>query len=364
MSGRSSRRGTALILAVLTVAILAPGSASAVTKGQVESACASSGEAYDEWQRAQSVFRDAALAYEAAQVEVDNVLYRQQRTNDAIDLRRQGMDVALDQFERQAVEAYMSAGSTGAIFFMAGSLDQVITASEFLTAAASDQVEVAGNLEAAQSELNGLMGRLGDLEVELRQVEAERLNAKDAQEEAMAADLVAYERLSQRCKDLQKQYDLEQAAAAAAAANRPRGAGGVPASSTPGFICPFPGSRFIDSWGFPRSGGRRHQGTDMMGPHGAALYAVASGTVSVGNGGLGGKTVWLTAEYGTSYYYAHLDSFNVSSGQRVSKGDIIGYNGSTGNASGGSPHLHFEIHPRGRGTAAQNPYPTLIGACR
>ncbi|HUO45335.1 MAG TPA: hypothetical protein VM470_00720, partial [Acidimicrobiia bacterium] len=185
MSGRSSRRGTALILAVLTVAILAPGSASAVTKGQVESACASSGEAYDEWQRAQSVFRDAALAYEAAQVEVDNVLYRQQRTNDAIDLRRQGMDVALDQFEKQAVEAYMSAGSTGAIFFMAGSLDQVITASEFLTAAASDQVEVAGNLEAAQSELNGLMGRLGDLEVELRQVEAERLNAKDAQEEAM-----------------------------------------------------------------------------------------------------------------------------------------------------------------------------------
>jgi murein DD-endopeptidase MepM/ murein hydrolase activator NlpD len=353
-----------LLLFALVVTMIGPGPAAAVTKSQVDAACASSGQAYDQWQQAQAEFREAALAYEAAQVEVDNVLYRQQRTSDAIDIRRQDMDVALDQFEQQAVEAYMSAGSTSAIFFMAGSLDEIITASEFLTAAASDEIQTAGNLEAAQTSLDDLQGRLRELEVELRQVEAQRLEAKDRQQGAMEADLAAYEKLSQRCKDLQKQYDLEQAALAAAAANRPGGAGGAPASSTPGFICPFPGSRFIDSWGYPRSGGRTHKGTDMMGPHGAPLYAVGSGTVSVGNSGLGGKTVWLTAENGTAYYYAHLSGFNVSSGQRVSKGDVVGYNGSTGNARGGAPHLHFEIHPGGRGSPAVNPYPTLVGACR
>jgi len=361
MTGRYSRRWTSSLVALLLVTMLVPGSAWAVTRSQVDQACESSADALDEYRRAQAAFREAAAAYEAAQVEVDNVLYRQQRTSDAIDLRRQGMDIARQRFEEQAVEAYMNAGSSNALFFMAGSLDEIITATKFLNASASDELDVAGDLAAAQTELNSLQGRLQDLEAELRHVEAQRLDAKDAQESAMAADQAAWEKLSGRCADLQKQFEIEQARAAAA---RGGGAAGVPPAATPGFICPFPGSSFIDSWGFPRSGGRSHKGTDMMGPNGANLYAVASGTVSVGNSGLGGKTVWLTAEYGTAYYYAHLSSFNVSSGQRVSKGDVVGYNGSTGNASGGSPHLHFEIHPSGRGGSAVNPYPTLIDACR
>ena len=361
MTGRSSRRWTAWLLALLAVTVLVPGSARAVTRSQVDQACESSADALDEYRRAQAEFREAAEQYEAAQVAVDNVLYRQQRTSDAIDLRRDGMDVARQRFEEQAVEAYMSAGSANAFFFMTGSLDQIITATEFLSAAASDELDVAGDLAAAQTELNSLQGRLQEIETELRQVEANRLAAKDAQESAMEADQRAWEKLSGRCRDLQKQYEIEQARAAAA---RGGGAAGVPAAATPGFICPFPGSSFIDSWGFPRSGGRTHKGTDMMGPYGANLYAVASGTVSVGNSGLGGMTVWLTADYGTAFYYAHLSGFNVTSGERVERGDVVGYNGSTGNASGGAPHLHFEIHPSGRGGAAVNPYPTLVGACR
>lgn len=116
---------------------------------------------------------------------------------------------------------------------------------------------------------------------------------------------------------------------------------------------------FVDSWGDPRSGGRTHEGTDIIGARGLAVYAVMDGVITRTYSGLalGGNSIRLTVADGTYFYYSHLDSFapGIANGTPVRAGQIIGYNGSTGNA--GSPHLHFEVHPQGG--AAINPYPLL-----
>jgi murein DD-endopeptidase MepM/ murein hydrolase activator NlpD len=139
-----------------------------------------------------------------------------------------------------------------------------------------------------------------------------------------------------------------------------RGVGGY---SIPLDACPVAGPHNVtNSFGAPRGGGtRRHQGNDIMAPHGAPILAVVSGRITkVGSGGNGGISVYLYGS-GVEFYYAHLSRRSVGPGQSVSAGQTIGANGDTGNARGGAPHLHFEIHPGGG--RAIDPYPSLSKVC-
>lgn len=123
-------------------------------------------------------------------------------------------------------------------------------------------------------------------------------------------------------------------------------------------------SRFRDTWGAPRSGGRRHKGTDVFAAMDAPVYAFTTGRIAQQSySRLGGLGLYLQGDDGNRYYYAHLNSVTEGgrTGRRVVPGELIARNGSSGNADSWAPHVHFEVHPGGG--APINPYPWLAAAC-
>lgn len=122
---------------------------------------------------------------------------------------------------------------------------------------------------------------------------------------------------------------------------------------------------FANSFAAARPNGRTHQGIDLIATTGTPVVAVATGKLSrqISASSVSGNAWYLTTSNFTYVFYAHLSAFapGLAVGDTVTAGTLIGYVGSTGNAT--SPHLHFEIHPYGGG--AVNPYDTIwmLGGC-
>lgn len=114
-----------------------------------------------------------------------------------------------------------------------------------------------------------------------------------------------------------------------------------------------------DTWQAPRGTNRRHEGQDIFAPRGTPILSATSGYIyNIGENNLGGQTVSVVSKGGRIYYYAHLDSYakGIEIGDRVTTRTVLGYVGTTGNAQGTPPHLHFGIYtPSG----AINPLPLL-----
>ncbi|MGZ5212623.1 MAG: murein hydrolase activator EnvC family protein [Actinomycetota bacterium] len=123
--------------------------------------------------------------------------------------------------------------------------------------------------------------------------------------------------------------------------------------------CPVAGPvSFVDSFGWPRPGGRTHQGIDMISAYGTPIVAVHSGNAVQTPNSLGGNAVIVYHDGGSDFtYYAHMSSYGASG--HVGAGQVIGYVGSTGDTS--VNHLHFEYHPGGG--SAIDPYQTLLAVC-
>ncbi|SRR6266511_345548 len=129
------------------------------------------------------------------------------------------------------------------------------------------------------------------------------------------------------------------------------------------YACPVePPYSYTDTWGAARSGGRTHQGTDIMAPSGAKELAYTDGVISREHTNtLGGIVLYLQGDNGDEYYYAHLSGYAVRVGARVKAGQVISYVGNTGDARYTAPHLHFEVHPGGGDPV--NPYPYVKRVC-
>jgi murein DD-endopeptidase MepM/ murein hydrolase activator NlpD len=122
-----------------------------------------------------------------------------------------------------------------------------------------------------------------------------------------------------------------------------------PQITTEGFVFPVYGpSSFTDDFGAGRASTGWHHGNDIFASLGAPILAVTDGTLFlVGWNGIGGNRLWLRDDDGNEYYYAHLSAFSplAADGVRVKAGEVVGFVGTSGDAEGTPPHLHFEIHP-------------------
>jgi peptidoglycan LD-endopeptidase LytH len=294
---------------------------------------------------AQKVADEAAARYEDAQVRLANLseeIARLQQQIDAGEEQSAALRVIVD---RRAVTAYKETGS-GVEFFT--------TADDPLDAARREKLldDAAARDNAAVSRLarvqDDLAERRSDLEAR-RSDEQSSLDRFRAETGRLEADLVAAQKA---------QAAAEETARRAEGDNAPSP---PPAASAGGLICPVRGLiTFVDSWHAPRPGGRLHQGVDLMAPRGTPNVSVISGTVTMKSDAVSGNGVYLQGDDGDRYYYFHLDSYE-GGARRVSQGDVVGYTGNTGDASGGAAHTHFEIHPGGGGPV--NPYPTARAVC-
>jgi murein DD-endopeptidase MepM/ murein hydrolase activator NlpD len=131
----------------------------------------------------------------------------------------------------------------------------------------------------------------------------------------------------------------------------------VPGASV-AWVCPIAGASYFNDWGFPRAGGRFHLGNDLFAPLGTPVRAPVGGWLEVLTGPVGGLQFRLYGDDGNTYIGTHLDTA-IGSGP-VATGQEVGTVGTSGNAAGANPHLHFELLP-GNGQPV-NPYPTLQAA--
>jgi murein DD-endopeptidase MepM/ murein hydrolase activator NlpD len=378
------RYARALVVALLLLGIVAvvPATAGAQTKGAVDKAEAAQEQAYQDLLDANQAVGTAISELEAIEGELAELNYtigRLERKIVEFDTQVEELRASVQEL---VVEAYTNSGAglvTAA--FTAGSIQDLLTSQSLIGSAADRDLASLDLLTAVNRETDRLKTEVAEKQARAQVLEEQQSVLVDrlANEQAKADKL--YEEAQHEYKDAYARYQEElrrkaeeearrkreeaarqKAAKNTAAAAKSSAAAGLPASNTPGLVCPIAGnSWFIDTWGAARSGGRTHKGVDMIAARGTPLVAMNAGRIRMNWNALGGRQVYIYAVDGNFYYYAHLSGYaaGLSNGQTVSKGQLLGYVGATGNAT--TNVLHLGMGPR-TGVYV-NPYPTVRRIC-
>jgi peptidoglycan LD-endopeptidase LytH len=256
----------------------------------------------------------------------------------------------------QAAAMYRSGGLLVASALLERDPEGVPDRIELATVLVSRQAQTIEDAQVAASSYQATLGRVTESYERAKALRDRAARAVRRLEASFEEAQAVQDRLA-RLERRQRQAQTPTPRAAPAPAPAPAASGGVAC------ILAKPYS-YVDTWGAARSGGRSHQGTDVMAPYGAQVYAYTAGVVSrESSSANGGNQLYLQGDNGVEYFYAHLSRYAVPAGTRVRAGQLVAYNGNTGNAPADAPHVHFEVHPGGPGSAPVNPYPYVQRAC-
>ncbi len=322
---------------------------------------------------------------EITRLEIENTQAQIQQYNLLIAAKQEELDEAIAAEEemnetfRLRIRAMEESGTISywAILFGASSFSDLLSRVDMIADIAQSDQEMLEQLaaatafvEQARTELEEEKAALEEAEAALEEQEqtlADQRAQADALITSLAADAEALRATAQEYDALEEElraqidevndaYDealaaeeaARAAAEAAAAAGSSSSSGGSSSSaSSSGYLYPLPSRVAVtDAYGYryhPIYGYyAMHWGVDLAGSSGTPIYATKSGTVTIATYGEA-NGYYVTINHGTGNYstYAHMSYYTVSVGQYVQQGEIIGYVGSSGWATG--PHLHFEI---------------------
>ena len=370
------RRAAAFIAAAVIVVGLIVQSASAYTKQELEAARAKLGAIEDRLaanQEQLAALRGRAQAIVAQINQIESVIglihAELNVVQKEIVVARKRLAATQAQLDRRARVTYQTGGGLALEFILgSSSLRDLSSRMEIVDRATDSDRRLIKLVQRLKARLEHRQTKLEELrEQRLRERELARAQYAELQQQLIAQTSVIAQISSDRraaeslVRDLADKHRREIARArrlarlAAQQVSAPTG----PAIGGVLEMCPVDQPRsYIDDWGFPRSGGRSHQGNDIFAPYGTPIRATFSGNAVAGSGGLGGLSVKVYGSQGYTYN-AHLSRLGTLG--QVSTGTIIGYVGQSGNAAGTPPHNHFEWHPGNGG--AVNPFPYLNAVC-
>ena len=369
--GRRAALARAVVIVLMVAAV--PGRALAATDEDVEAAQRRANQAARELAEAEREHGEAE--YEVAQLQAK------------VERIEQRVALVRDQVRELAIRLYVQGSAPLTRLLRMADTNQIVRAQQYthvvagvqmdslhqyradredlreeISALERQQESQADALENLRREQADAVKEIDRLTALAQQARAAREDERRAQVAAATPPLADPNPTGSAAADRPAAGPVQQAAPAPAPAPEPVEEAPPPpvTGGSSDWICPVQGPlAFSDDYGAPRGGGYSHQGNDILAATGTPVVASVSGYVTHRSGAISGLAYYLEGDDGNEYFGAHLDSFGASG--QVAAGTQVGTVGSTGDAAGGPPHLHFEIHPGGSGNI--NPYPTLSRYC-